>query len=1332
MSDGMSNEPSFTHLHTHTCYSLLDGACKIPALIEQAKALGMEALAITDHGVMYGVVEFYRAARAAGIHPIIGCEIYVAPRSRFDKVAGQDDKPYHLVLLAENQQGYDNLLKLVSRGWLEGFYYKPRVDKELLRDNAGGLIALSACLAGQIPGLLMAGDTAGATAAALEYEQIFGRGNFYLELQDHGLEKQPLINEGLLRIHEATGIPLVATNDLHYIRREDAYVQDVLLCIQTGKTLADADRMQFETQEFYLKSPREMALLFGGYPGALANTMEIARRCQVEMTFGVNHLPPYPLPVGEGDEAAYLRKLCWAGLEARYPGQTGKKRLTGAGGGRDESRVAAGAAGGGGGSQGAGSGAEGSGADKGEVAGGDESRGAGAGSGGSQGQSPAERLEYELRVIEKMGFPGYFLIVWDFIRYAREQGIYVGPGRGSAAGSIVAYSLGITNIDPLAYDLLFERFLNPERISMPDIDIDVCYLRRGEVIQYVIERYGRDKVSQIVTFGTMAAKAAIRDAGRAMGLPLALVDKTAKLVPWELNITLERALSLSKELRQLTETDEQVAELIKMARALEGMPRHSGVHAAGLVITGRPLEAYLPLQKSADGLPCTQFEKDTVESIGLLKMDLLGLRTLTVIGQAVELIKQGQGIEVDVDRLPLDDPATYRLLSAGDTIGVFQLESDGLRQLIRELKPDRFDDIIALVALYRPGPLGSGMVEDFIARRHGKVPNAYLHPMLEPALDTTYGVILYQEQVMRIAGDMGGLSLGEADQLRRAMGKKKPEVLAAYRQTFVAGAERRGVPAEVAGKIFELMEYFSGYGFNKSHSAAYALVAYQTAWLKAHYPVEFMAALLSSVMDSKNRVPFYINECQLRGIAILGPDVNESQASFSVSGGGIRFGLGAIKQVGAPAIQAILTERENGRYASLESFCRRVEMRHLNRRAMENLIWAGAFASVPGNRAQLLAILPTAVDRAAAWQKDGDDRQISLFDLAPQIKPQTDGIRLPEKEEIDASLVLTKEKEVMGLYLSGHPLTPYVERLTARVSHQIDSLGEEEDFPVILGGVITQLRRTVTKRGQMMASFRLEDLTGSVETLVFPKLFEELAPRLSNDLAVVIRGRYQGQEEQPKLFLEKLEVLGDTMAADGEALGGAGDGARPGAGAGAGAGAGGGAVAGAGGGAGAGAGAGAGMGVGSGVGAGNGMGAGSVAGAGNGVGAGAGQPAVGGGATAGRLPPWVTMDVDLLERQRTRQGAGVSAAAARRPEPESRRLWLNLVDLQDPAVEGLRARVEGRLTNYPGKIPVYFYYQKQKRTDPDNPAAATFWADGSESLLAELAALLGAEKVVLK
>jgi DNA polymerase-3 subunit alpha len=1053
----------FVHLHNHTCYSLLDGACKIREMADRAAALGMEALAMTDHGVMYGAVEFYKACKAAGVHPVLGCEVYVAPRSRWDKVAGQDESPYHLVLLAETQEGYQNLIKLVSKGWLEGFYYKPRVDKALLKQHSKGLIALSACLAGEISSHLAQGHKEDARHSAAEYMDIFGKNHFFLELQDHGIEGQRQVNAGLLDLSQEMGLSTAVTNDVHYIHKDDAFMQDVLLCIQTGKSIRDTDRMRFDTQEFYLKSAEEMKLLFGDYPEALANTLDIARRCQVEFEFGANHLPRYPLPEGQSDDG-YLEEICRRGLERRYP------RL-------DEVH--------------------------------------------------RERLRFELATIQRMGFSSYFLIVWDFIRYAKEQGIVVGPGRGSAAGSIVAYALGITNIDPLKYDLLFERFLNPERVSMPDIDIDFCYERRGEIIDYVIGRYGRDHVAQIITFGTIAARSGIRDAGRAIGIPLSLVDKVSKLVPAGPGVTLAKALESSPELAQWVKEDEQVRELLRVAQSLEGMPRHAGTHAAGLVISNLPLDHYLPLQKTSDGLPCTQFEKDTVESIGLLKMDLLGLRTLTVIRDAIRFIQENHGITLDMDRLSLDDEAVYRLLSEGDTIGVFQLESPGLRAILREMKPDRFEDIVALVALYRPGPLGSGMAEDYIRRRHGLVSVAYLHPLLEPMLESTYGVILYQEQVMRIASEIGGFTLGEADQLRRAMSKKKPEVLAGYRQQFVDGAEIKGVDRPAAVKIFELMEFFAGYGFNKSHSAAYALLAYQTAYLKARYPAEFMAALLSSVIESKDRVPFYIEECRQRRIEILHPDVNESRAYFTVSRNKIRFGLAAIKQVGAPAIESILREREeNGPFESLQTFCRRVNLTHVNRRALENLIRSGAFGSTEGNRAQLLAIMSECADRAVLWQKQSQARQMTLLDLAGGASFEDPVIALPKTEEFSQKEILKMEKEVLGLYLSGHPLTPYAEVLSKRTSGLIGDLNSEQDgLPLILGGIITNLRRSVTKKGQMMVYLTLEDLTGTLEVLVFPKTFSRYAAVLEEDVPVLARGRLSAEGEQIKLFAEELEFL---------------------------------------------------------------------------------------------------------------------------------------------------------------------------------------------------------------
>lgn len=1053
---------SFVHLHVHTCYSLLDGAAKIPDLVRQARELKMDALAITDHGAMYGVIQFYKEAKKAGLKPIIGCEVYVAPRSFRDKVSGLDDSPYHLVLLAENQEGYQNLLKLVSLSWLEGFYYKPRVDKELLKKHSRGLIALSACLAGEIPTLILENRKEEAYREALVYRDIFGADNFYLELQDHHLAEQPKVNAGLVEIARRSGIPLVASNDVHYLLRDDAFVQDVLLCIQTGKTLQDQQRMRFETQEFYLKSEEEMRLLFGDYPEALKNSAEIAKRCQVDFEFGKNRLPNYAVPQGY-DADSYLAELCEAGLQRRY---------------------------------------------------------------GETSAETKERLAYELAVIKKMGYSSYFLIVWDFIRYAREKGIFVGPGRGSAAGSLVSYCLGITDIDPLKYDLLFERFLNPERVSMPDIDIDFCFERRGEIIEYVVRKYGADHVAQIITFGTMAARAAIRDTGRAMGVPLPLVDKVAKLVPFEPGMTIGRALEVSPELVELAEKEEQVAELLEAARALEGVPRHAGTHAAGLVISPAPLDEFLPLQRTSEGLICTQFDKDTVEEIGLLKMDLLGLRTLTVINKAVEMVKQNKGIDLDLSSIPLDDKETYRLLSEGNTVGVFQLESSGLRAILRELKPQTFEDIIALEALYRPGPLGSGMVEDYIRRRHGEVAVEYDHPALKEVLQSTYGVIVYQEQVMRVASELAGFSLGEADLLRRAMGKKKPEIIAGLRQQFIAGAKGQGVEEDTAGKVFDLMEYFAGYGFNKSHSAAYALLSYQTAYLKAHHPVEFMAALLTSVIETKDRVPFYIEECRKMKIEILPPEVNESGEDFLVSGNKIRFGLAAIKQVGYQAIEAIVKERENGPFLSLQDFCERVDLGQVNRRVIENLIKAGAFSSVPGTRAQLLEILHACVEQGLSWQRLRNSDQLSLFDLAIDNGAANLTILLPDARDFTPQEVLQMEKEVLGLYLSGHPLTEFRDLIEKYAVYNIDDLHQAQDGEIVtLAGLIAAVRRSVTKRGETMAYFILEDLTGSMEALLFPRKLTEYNNLLQNDLPVLVKGRLNLQEEKPKLFVEDIKPL---------------------------------------------------------------------------------------------------------------------------------------------------------------------------------------------------------------
>lgn len=1055
----------FVHLHNHTAYSLLDGACRMDEMIAKAKEENMPALAITDHGVMYGVIDFYKACKKAGIKPIIGCEVYVAPNSRFDKKPNIDDSPYHLVLLAKNNIGYQNLIKLVSMASLEGFYYKPRVDKEILAQHSEGLIALSACLAGEIPALLMANKYEEARKTALWYQSIFGENNYYLEIQNHGLHEQVKVNRRLAQISEETGIPLVATNDVHYVNKEDARVQDVLMCIQMAKTLDDESRMKFETEEFYLKTWDEMNLALGEYQGALANTLEIAERCNIEFTFGENHMPVFEVPEGFSIES-YLDKLCLEGLHKRY---------------------------------------------------------------GQPDQKAQERLEYELKIIKQMGYAGYFLIVWDFIHFSKNAGIFVGPGRGSAAGSLVAYTLGITDIDPLKYDLLFERFLNPERVSMPDIDIDFCFERRGEVIDYVVKKYGKDRVAQIITFGTMAARAAIRDVGRVMNIPLGMVDKVAKLIPNELGITISKALEVSTELKEMVEENPQIKDLVYTAMALEGMPRHAGTHAAGVVISQEPLDHYLPLQKTSEGGVTTQFAKENVEEIGLLKMDLLGLRTLTVINNTVELINNNRGIKLDFNNIDLDDPLTYELLGKGESIGVFQLESSGLRAILKDLKPEHFEDIIALVALYRPGPLGSGMVEDFISRKHGHKKIEYLHPLLEPILKPTYGVILYQEQVMRVASELAGFTLGQADLLRRAMGKKKPEIIASLKQEFIQGAQKNNIEPEVSGKIFELIEYFAGYGFNKSHSAAYALLAFQTAYLKAHYPVEFMAALLTSVMESADKVPFYIAECQRMGINVLPPDINESRENFIVKGSNIHFGLAAVKNVGKGAIQAILAARDQeGNFKTLQDFCKRVDLSQVNRRVIESLIKCGAFGSVPGNRVQLLQVLDICIEQGHELQKNAHSNQLSLFDVGEAAGFSLDfpDIKLPDVEEFSQRDILAMEKDILGLYVSGHPLQEYTKVLKAKTKHQIADLSQEEEGRrIILGGVISTLRRSVTKKGETMAYCTLEDLTGSIEVLIFPRTLEKYHHIVETDKVVLMKGRINLQEDSPKFFAEEISLL---------------------------------------------------------------------------------------------------------------------------------------------------------------------------------------------------------------
>lgn len=1053
-------QDQFVHLHVHTEYSLLDGASRITNLIAKAKAAGMPAVAITDHGVMYGVVDFYKEAKKQGIKPIIGCEVYVAPRSRLEKTAVEGESYYHLILLAENQTGYRNLLELVSRGHLEGFYYKPRIDRELLREYREGLICLSACIAGEIPALILKGNEDGAERLCQEYLDIFGPDHFFLELQDHQMPEQKQVNRKLIEFGRRLGIGLVATNDAHYVNRVDADFHEILLCIQTGKTIEDPARMKFPNKEFYVKDASEMIALFPDCPDAITNTVKIAERCAVTLDFDHLHMPEFPVPDGETDKS-YLRRLCVERLPIRYE---------------------------------------------------------------EESDQVLQRLNFELEVIEKMGYSSYFLIVWDFVDYARRSDIPVGPGRGSAAGSIVAYLLGITNIDPLRYDLLFERFLNPDRISMPDIDIDFCYVNRSKVIDYVVERYGKDRVSQIITFGTMAAKAAIRDVGRALAMPYGDVDRVAKLVPNELGITLKRALEIQNELKAAYENEPPTRRLLDMAMAVEGMPRHASTHAAGIVIAKEPLTHYVPLQNSSENFVTTQYDKDKVEEIGLLKMDLLGLRTLTVIGDAVRFIRENRGITVDLDKIPLDDSKTYAMLSGGDTLGVFQMESSGITALIKDLKPDRFTDLIALVALYRPGPLGSGMVEDFIARRHGQKQVDYLHPLLELILDDTFGVILYQEQVMKIASVLAGFTLGQADLLRRAMGKKKAEVIAGQKDNFLKGAAAKGVDEGQAREIFDLIAHFADYGFNKSHSAAYALVAYQTAYLKTHYPQEFMAALLSSVMGTNEKVGLYIEESRRKGIQVLPPDVNDSQAGFSVNGNAIRFGLAGVKNVGEAAIQHVVAARADGMFCSLVDFFSRVDMRVVNKRVVESLIKCGAFDSFSARRAQLLAVVDHAADLAAKNQRDAASGQLDLFGCDPADEHAQ--ISLPNVPEIGEEQRLAYEKEMIGFYVTGHPLNRFREKMNSLTP--ISSLLSEDcsDGQVLRsGGTIATAKRITAKNGGQMCFFTLEDFVDQIEVVVFARLFEKTNRLLVPDMPVVVRGRLSKNEETAKLIADDIQPL---------------------------------------------------------------------------------------------------------------------------------------------------------------------------------------------------------------
>ena len=1071
----------FTHLHVHTEYSLLDGSNKIKEYVARVKELGMDSAAITDHGVMYGVIDFYRAAREAGINPILGCEVYVAPGSRFDREVGsRDDRYYHLVLLAENNQGYNNLMKIVSRGFVEGFYYKPRVDLELLEKYHEGIIALSACLAGEVARYLVRGMYEDAKIAALRYQDIFGKGNFFLELQDHGIPEQQNVNQQLLRMHRETGIDLVATNDVHYTMAEDAEPHDVLLCLQTGKKLTDENRMRYEGGQYYVKSPEEMAELFPYALEALENTHKIAERCHVEIEFGVTKLPRYDVPDGL-TSWEYLNKLCHEGLEQRYHPVTEELK---------------------------------------------------------------KRLDYELTTIKNMGYVDYFLIVWDFIKYARDNDIMVGPGRGSAAGSLVAYTLGITQLDPIRYDLLFERFLNPERVSMPDIDVDFCFERRQEVIDYVRRKYGDDCVVQIVTFGTLAARGVIRDVGRVLDMPYAQVDSIAKMIPQELNITIDKALGMNPELRKAYEEQEDIHRLIDLAKRLEGLPRHTSMHAAGVVISQKDVSEYVPLSRAQDGSIVTQFTMTTLEELGLLKMDFLGLRTLTVIQNAVKMVKKGNGVLLDMQKIDYNDKKVLDSLGTGRTDGVFQLESSGMKNFMKELKPQSLEDVIAGISLYRPGPMD--FIPQYIRGKNRPDTIRYDCPQMEPILKPTYGCIVYQEQVMQIVRDLAGYTLGRSDLVRRAMSKKKASVMAKERQNFVYGNVEEGVPGciangiseEIANKIYDEMTDFAKYAFNKSHAAAYAVVSYQTAYLKYYYPVEFMAALMTSVVEMPNKVAEYISVCRQMGIQILPPDINRGMYGFSVDNGAIRYALSAIKSIGRPVIEGIVREREeHGEYTSLKNFVER-NIVQLNKRVVENLIKAGAMDCLEGNRRQKMTVYMQIIDSINQEKKHTMAGQMSLFDIVPEEDKKEFEIRMPHAAEYPDDVILTFEKEVLGIYLSGHPLERYRSMLekmiTAKTSdfQPDDETGIPEVYDnqnVIVGGMITDKTIKYTKNNKVMAFLTLEDLVGTVEIVVFPRDYEKCQMFINEEAKLFVQGRVSAEDDKAsKLILEKVRSFDDV------------------------------------------------------------------------------------------------------------------------------------------------------------------------------------------------------------
>lgn len=1081
----------FVHLHVHTEYSLLDGANRISDLIARTKELGMDSIAITDHGVMYGVAEFYKEAVKNGIKPILGCEVYTARRSRFDKQPGIDADQGHLVLLARNNEGYKNLMKIVSAGFTEGFYYKPRIDMEILEKYSNGITALSACLSGDIPTAILEGNYEKAKSLALRFNEMFGAGHFYLELQNNGIEEQNLVNQTLIKMSKETGIPLVATNDAHYLRREDAKAHEVLLCIQTGKKITDEDRMKFSSDDFYIKSPEEMAEAFKSVPEAFENTVKIAEECNVELEFGKLHLPKFEVPQNK-EPYEYLRELCFNGL----------KRI-----GKDSAA------------------------------------------------DYIDRLEYELSVIKQMGYVDYFLIVWDFIRFAKENKIMVGPGRGSAAGSLAAYCLGITAIDPLKYNLFFERFLNPERVTMPDIDIDFCFERRPEVIDYVVRKYGKDRVAQIITFGTMAARGAIRDVGRALDIPYGDVDQIAKMIPFQKGMTIDKALEINPELKAKYNDDERIAELINTARLLEGMPRHASTHAAGVVISRDPITEYVPLQKNDESVT-TQFTMGLLEELGLLKMDFLGLRTLTVIRDAVAMVKKDRGVDLDMEKLDMADKNVYAMISEGKTSGVFQLESNGMTQFMKELQPSSIEDIIAGISLYRPGPMDS--IPKYIKNKNFPEKVEYEHPLLEGILDVTYGCIVYQEQVMQIVRELAGYSYGRSDLVRRAMAKKKHDVMQKERENFihgivdengniiVKGAVRNGVDEKTANKIFDEMIDFASYAFNKSHAAAYAVVAYQTAWLKYYYPVEFMAAIMNSFLGSSDKISQYVHECKQMEIDVLPPDINESGVRFTVVNGKIRFGMAAVKNVGEGAAAHLIDERtRNGEFKSFSEFCRRIGDTDINKRCVESLIKCGAFDSFGIYRSRLMAVYEKFLDGAAQIRKNNVEGQLSLFELAGGQKAAEIEETYPELNEFPQKMLLAMEKEMLGLYVSGHPLNEFekviMEQTTLNSADLAEYGGENEEdgetaaavgksltdgMMVTVGGLITDRKTKSTKSNNLMAFITLEDLYGTMEVIVFPKILKNYSSLLVNENAVFIDGRISiKEEEQPKIICDSVRPM---------------------------------------------------------------------------------------------------------------------------------------------------------------------------------------------------------------